>query len=171
LGKGFNYAVSSAVLPIADIVTGLEKVVVSLPVEAAEEIRQETVRILKASGRSTDNLPELRGGLYGPLHTIADLTVLLADKGNATVILNTKDYNEKVSALLSAPTYRSLPKDPTEAIEHKTTLLLKKSSLAEEVAQPLRPQGSRPPRLHGLPNIHKEGVLLRPIVSAIGART
>jgi hypothetical protein len=71
---------------------------------------------------------------------------------------------------VSAPTYRRLPKDPTEAAERKTTLL-KKSSLPEEVVWQLRPQGSRPPRLYKLPKIHKEGVPLRPIVSTIGAPT
>jgi hypothetical protein len=64
-----------------------------------------------------------------------------------TVVLNTKDYNEKVSALLRASTYRRLPKDPTEAVQWKTTILLKKSSLTEEVVQQLWPQSSTPPRL------------------------
>jgi hypothetical protein len=49
------------------------------------------------------------------------------------VVLNTTDYNEKISALLRAPTYRRLAKYPTEAVERKTNLLLKKSSLTEEV--------------------------------------
>jgi len=35
----------------------------------------------------------------------------------------------------------------------------------------MRPAGSRPPRLYGLPKIHKEGVPLRLIVSNIGAPT
>jgi hypothetical protein len=86
------------------------------------------------------------------------------------VVLNITDYNEKISALLRAPTYRRLAKDPTDAVERKTTLLLKKS-LPKEVVQQLRPQGFRPPRLYGLPKIHKEGVPLRPIVSTIGAPT
>ena len=62
-----------------------------------------------------------------------------------------------------------LARDPTEAVERKTILLLKKSSLAEEACKRLRPASSRPPRLYGLPKIHKEA--LRPIVSNIGAPT
>jgi hypothetical protein len=87
------------------------------------------------------------------------------------VVLNTTDNNEKTSALLRAPTYRRLAKDPTEAVERETNLLLKKSSLPEEVIQQLWPEGSRSPRLYGLPKIHKEGVPLRPTVSTIGAPT
>jgi hypothetical protein len=142
------------VLPIEDILTSVA-VILSLPVEAAKEVPQETVRILKASGRSRDNLSVAERRALRSLRANADLTVLQADKGNATVVLNIKDYNEKVSALLSAATCRRLPKDPTEAVERKTTLLLKKSSLPEEAVQQLRPQASRPPRLYGLPKIQK----------------
>jgi hypothetical protein len=35
LSKGLNYAVSRAALPIEDFITGVEKAIVSLPVEAA----------------------------------------------------------------------------------------------------------------------------------------
>ena len=99
------------------------------------------------------------------------LTILPADKGNATVVLNTLDYKQKISSLLEDPAYRKLAKDPTDAIERKTTLLLKKSSLTEETCQQLCPAGSRPPRMYELPKIHKEGIPLRPIVSNIGAPT
>jgi hypothetical protein len=81
----------------------------------------------------------------------------------------TLEYSRKIGALLEDPPYRGLASDPTEAVKRKTILLLKKSSLAEEVCKRLCPAGSRPPRLYGLPKIHKEGVPLRPIVSKIGA--
>jgi len=42
-----------------------------------------------------------------------DLTILPADKGNATVILNTVDYKQKTISLLEDP-YRRLNRDPTE---------------------------------------------------------
>ena len=76
-----------------------------------------------------------------------------------------------MTSLLQDPSYRILPKDPTESTERKTTSLIKKSTLPEELSNKLCPTGSRPPRLYGLPKIHKEGVPLRPIVSNIGAPT
>jgi hypothetical protein len=127
-----------------------------LPLLLAEEVRQETVHILKASGKPSDNLPGAERRVLRSLRTNADLKFLRADKGNATVVLDTKDYKEKVSALLSAPTYRRLHKEPTESAERKTTFLLKKSSLPEEVVQQLQSQGSRPPRLYGIPKIYME---------------
>ena len=87
------------------------------------------------------------------------------------MILNTSDYKQKISYLLEDPAYRKLAKDPKDAIERKTTLLLKKSSLTEETRRQLCPAGSRPPRMYGLPKIHKEGIPLRPTVSNIGAPT
>jgi len=79
------------------------------------------------------------------------------------------DYKQKISSLLQDLAYTTLTTDPTDSIERKTTVLLKKSSLTEETRRQLGPAGSRPPRLYGLPKIHKEGVPLRPIVSNIGA--
>jgi hypothetical protein len=163
LSKGLNYAVSPAALPIEDFLTGVERATRSLPVEAAEEVRQETVRILKVSNKPRDNLSGAERRALRSLRTNTDLTVIHADKGNATVVLDTMDYNEKISALLRAPTYRRLAKDPTDAVERKTNLLFRKSSLPEKVIQKLWPQGSRPPRLYGLPKIHKDGVPLWPI--------
>ena len=87
------------------------------------------------------------------------------------MILNTVDYKQKISSLLEDPSYKNLARDPTELTEHKTSLLLKKSTLTEEICKQLRPTGSRPPQLYGLPKIHKEGVPLRPTVSNLGAPT
>jgi hypothetical protein len=89
--------------------------------------------------------------------------VLSADKSNATVILSTEDYTHKIATLLGDPAYRRLDKDRTESVEGKTSVLIKKSSLLEEVTGLLRPCGWRPPRLYGVP--------LRPIVSTIFSPT
>ena len=54
-----------------------------------------------------------------------NLNILPADKGNATVILNATDYKQKISTMIREPAYKKLKKDPTAAIERKTTRLLK----------------------------------------------
>jgi hypothetical protein len=88
---------------------------------------------------------------------------------NAVMVLGTSDYNQKIATLLQDKAYMKLKKAPTEFLERKALLLLKKSSFAEEVCKQLRPQCSRPTRLYGLPKIHKPGVPLRPIVNTIGS--
>ena len=171
LQKGLNYAVTPHSIPIEDILAGVEKAVQSLPVEMVEEAREETVRIIKSSSRPRDNLTRTERAALKTLKENNNLTILPADKGNATVILNTTDYKQKITSLLEDPSYRKLARDPMDSMERKTTLLLKKSSLTEETCKQLHPAGSRPPRLYGLPKIHNEGVPLRPIVSNIGAPT
>jgi hypothetical protein len=171
LQKGLNYAVTPRTIPIEDILAGIEKTVQSLPVEMAEEARQETVRIIKNSSRPRSNITTAESKALETLKNNTDLTILPADKGNATVILNTADYKQKITSILEGPAYRRLIRDPTDSTERKTTLLLKKSILTEDICKQLRSSGSRPPRLYRLPKIHKEGVPLRPIVNNIGATT
>jgi hypothetical protein len=64
------------------------------------------------------------------LKTLKDsthLTIFPADKGNATVILNTTDYKLKIDPLLEDSAYRKLNRYPTDSIERKTIQILKKS--------------------------------------------
>jgi hypothetical protein len=171
LQKGLNFAISPGAIPIEDTLASVEKTLHELPVEIAEEIRQETGRIIKNSARPADNLTKSERSALKTLKSNTELTILKADKGNATVVLNTTDYKQKIYALLEDPAYRRLTKDPTNSTERKTSLLLKRSTLTEDIRKQLRPSGSRPPRFYGLPKIHKEGVPLRPIVSNIGAPT
>jgi hypothetical protein len=56
LSKGLNYAVAPGCIPAKNFLCGVEKAIVTLPEETAEEIRQETVRILKGSLQPKDNL-------------------------------------------------------------------------------------------------------------------
>ena len=76
------------------------------------------------------------------------------------LILNTVDYHHKITFRLADPSYRKLARVPTESTERKTTLLLKKSTLPEEIYtyKQVCPAGSRPPRIYGLQKINKEGV-------------
>jgi hypothetical protein len=169
--KGLNYAVTPRTIPTEDILAGVEKAVQLLPVEMAEEASQETVRIIKSSSRPRNNITRAEREALRNLKNNTDLTILPADKGNATVILNTADYKQKITSILEDPSYRRLTRDPSDLTEQKTALLLKKSTLTEDICKQLHPSGSRPPRLYGLPKIHKEGVPLRPIVSNICAPT
>ena len=171
LQKGLNYAVAPRAPPIEEILAGIEKAVRFLPVEQAEEARHESVRIIKTTTKTKNNLTKNEMTALKKLKDNTELTILPADKGNATVILNTVDYKLKITSLLADSAYKKLDKDPTDSIERKTIKLLKKSSLPEDLRKQLQPSGSRAPRLYGLPKIHKEGVPLRPIVSNIGAPT
>jgi hypothetical protein len=63
-------------------------------VEKAEDPRQETVRIIKSASKPRDNLNRSERAALRTLKNNPELTILPADKGNATVILNTTDYKQ-----------------------------------------------------------------------------
>ena len=126
LQKDLNFVVTPRSTTIEDILAGVEKAALSLPVEKAEEARQETVRIMKNSSWPRDNLRTTERAALKTFKDNFNLTILPADKGNTTVVLNTSDYEQKIPSLQEDSAYRTLTKDPTDSIERKTILLLKK---------------------------------------------
>ena len=96
--------------------------------------------------------------------------ILSADKGNATVVMDSSDY-EKMKSLLNDNVYRKMKKDPTPATERKVLKevrqLEQEGLVPNELGRRLKPSASLPPKLYGLPKIHKPDVPLRPIVSSI----
>jgi len=75
-----NYAVTPRTTPTEDILAGVEKAVQSLPVEMAEETRQETVRIIKSSSRPRENITRAEREALRTLKNNTDLTILPPDK-------------------------------------------------------------------------------------------
>lgn len=100
-----------------------------------------------------------------------DLVVLAADKGNATVVMATRTYVNKMEELLANPAYRKVRRHSTGGVECRVGKLLKASGWSKEVHKSIGLYGSRPPRMYGLSKIHKVGVPLRPIVSRKGTST
>ena len=50
--------------------------------------------------------------------------VLTASKGVAIVVMDRQDYINKSNSLLAQPTYRPIPKDPTNKIKTKLITVL-----------------------------------------------
>ncbi|XP_022111224.1 uncharacterized protein LOC110990496 [Acanthaster planci] len=96
---------------------------------------------------------------------------LPADKGRASVILDAHTYRDKMGELISTGPYRKLAKDPTDRLCRKITaqLLVKSGNLDDATYRKLRPTSKQPPRMYGLPKIHKPGTALRPIVSCVSS--
>ena len=99
------------------------------------------------------------------------IMVLPADKGRASVVMDTATYQAKISTLIENGPYQLLNKDPTERLTRKLSeklLTLKRNGhLSEAVYNKIRPRHKQPPRIYGLPKIHKADVPLRPIVSCV----
>ena len=96
--------------------------------------------------------------------------VLRADKTNKTVIINSNDYSKKIIELLAdKKTYKEIKQDPTNKNQKTNNELLdrwdKKAYITPATAKKLQNRNAVPPKIYGLPKLHKENVPLRPIVS------
>ncbi|CAF1613296.1 unnamed protein product, partial [Didymodactylos carnosus] len=94
------------------------------------------------------------------------------DKGRGAVILDKMQYINKVETILNDNTKLTrLDKDPTITRENSLTTLLREIKnegyITEQEYQRIRPVGSIPARLYGLPKTHKIGVPIRPIISCL----
>ncbi|XP_011861944.1 PREDICTED: uncharacterized protein LOC105558715, partial [Vollenhovia emeryi] len=155
LAKRHNFAVTPSRIPTEEIISQIETAIFQLPPEAGNNIRQQEERLALRSLRQND-----------------DILILPEDKGNATVMMDKRDYHNKVNTLLSdAQVYKKLKRDLTTSVEKKTSYLIKKANLPPLTTKYLTPSDSSAPRLYGLPKIHKESVPLRPIVSNIRGPT
>ena len=97
--------------------------------------------------------------------------ILPADKGNATVVMKTEDYDKKIQELLDPAEYKKLNRDPTNKTLRKTNQLIELSRIPSERQREICKTDAFPPRLYGLPKIQKDSVPLWPTVSSIGSPT
>ena len=124
-------------------------------------------------------LPQLQGIWYTTLDlffiTRVSFTLVNMERRDSPDLKTTFSPNflQTLREMLDTTTYRRLKKDPTATQESKLSRRLKglekDGELLGHLYHQLRPSGSQPPRIYGLPKIHKAEVPLRPIVSCIGA--
>ena len=109
-----------------------------------------------------------------------DIIIQKADKGNSVVILNKRDYIERMTEMLSdIDKLKKLNVKPGKELnlllkhEDKLVSFLKsiKKSIGENLYKSIYPQGSQPGIMYGSSKIHKPLVngfpKLRPILSAL----
>ncbi|XP_068699268.1 uncharacterized protein [Montipora foliosa] len=89
----------------------------------------------------------------------------------ASVVMDANSYHTKTSTLIENGPYQLLNKDPTDLLTRKfarkSTNMKQSGYLSEAVYNKMRPRNKQPPRIYGLPKIHKADVSLRPIVSCV----
>ena len=92
------------------------------------------------------------------------------------MIMDRSDYIDKLTNIISDRSkFVPLPEDATELRENRLQRFLyklwKEGQLDQATYNNIRPSGSKPSQLYGLPKIHKDGVPLRPIISQIDSYT
>ena len=125
LALGLNFTVTPKNMPTRDIIAATESTARRLDSQAVEklcELCANVSRILQTSSPLKYNLPgSLRKALKN-LRMDDTIVTLPADKGNATVVMNRKDYVKKIDTMLADG---RLAKDPTARIKRKIDTMLK----------------------------------------------
>ncbi len=104
LKKGLNFAVAPNRIPTEKIISGVEAAIRRIPTDTSEEIRQEIATIIRKSKLPKRNVTKQEIQALKELRSDESTTVIPADKGNATVLMKTTEYKEKMHSLLEAQT-------------------------------------------------------------------
>ena len=100
------------VLPKEEIVQRLEPKLFHLKSDVASNIFVQITEVLRRAKLPKLNLTQNMKDAVRNLRTNKSIHILKADKGNATVVLDRVEYDNKVLALLNTPTYKKLKSDP-----------------------------------------------------------
>ena len=176
LEKGLNFAVTPRDFPLKDVLVSTEIACKQLSAPKAQSLRAEVTKCIKKAKRPASNISKGEFKAIQELKADTDITILPADKGRSTVILNTKDYDSKMSTLLSdTNTYEVLQKDSTPKFKRGLTEMIRRWQREDPIPTPLKyfiyPTSEEIPKMYGLPKIHKVNVPLRPIVASRGSLT
>ena len=109
-----------------------------LPETEAEQIRLKVSAVLSNAKASAYNINTQEKRALASLARDKDITILPADKGRCTVVLNTTDYDTKILNLLDdTKTYEKLKRDPTSSYKKKVIYLLQKLKKKQVIDNPL----------------------------------
>jgi hypothetical protein len=172
LTRGLKFAITPKSPPVDEIIAATEEACAILKdPKTAQSLRSEVVKAVKSAKAPRSNISKAEQQALKVLKAEKDILILPADKGCATVILDKSEYVAKMDALVKdEKTYTQLSKDPTQKYRNKLIKELRslKKDVPEYLYWQMYPSGVIPPRIYGLPKIHKPSVPLRPIVSSIG---
>ena len=144
-----------------------------------EKLRQEITDRTVHNRRFQRNNLSKRERLALDRHRLSknrDITIKPADKGGATVILNTTDYLQEAKRQLDNDTYyMRIEEDCTsgheQTINHCIDDLVRNGEIQHDVAKLLKPAQSRTPIFYMLPKIHKINHPGRPVISSVNSHT
>ena len=110
LQRELNFATTPRSIPTSRIVANIETGIYNLSQRSKATIRASVVSILKFSTpETTSNISKQQLTAIRNLKQDSSITLVPADKGRATAVMNTVDYKEKVSALLKdGSTYKKI---------------------------------------------------------------
>ena len=120
LALGLNFATAPKRIPVEDIITRTEQTARRLNEEDGQTLREGVQRCLREAKTPEPTLTCTERKALKELQDLSrceGLTILPADKGNATVVMDSAQYASKLEDLLTEDSYRLLPRNPTARTE------------------------------------------------------
>ena len=119
LSKGLNFSPAPTRIPIPEIIVAVEeglRKVISTVDNDKNVARKTIIGVLSKTKIPATNITLEERKALKELKKDESIIILPADKGKATVILDRKEYDEKISAMLSdTKTYKGLKRDPSSS--------------------------------------------------------
>ena len=179
LSYGLKHSVTPKRIATESIVSSIEAVLSrqrDISESAKDNIRSRIASTVQSASIPDNNLTKDEQQALKRLKNDNNIVILPADKGRVTVVMDKTDYFDKMDALVNdKQTYEELKRDPTPALQRKLNskvLTLKKTDAIDtQRYYRLRCSVPQPPKLYGLPKLHKPGIPMRPIVSFCGSPT
>ena len=158
-----------------EFISAVEAACQRLPEQEVQELRVKVNILLKKAKPSKSNISREEKKALKELREDQGRLVLTVDKGVAMVVMDRKDYQEKVEGLLASTTYKAISTDPTNKLKvqliQKVRRIKRETNMDEGTCRSMYPTSCTAPKFYGLPKIHKTGTPLRPIVSSWGSVT
>jgi hypothetical protein len=176
LSKGLNFSVAPKEIKAEEFLSAIEHSLFLSKLNSCqkENVRRQTTEILLETKAPKPNLTQQEWLVLLQLKKEKSITVMRADKGNTTVIMDKQDYIRKGEEMLKEEdTYEELSEDPTSKVERKVNKAIEKNIKDRSLASELKVGvgNSNIPRIYFLPKIHKDGIPMRPIVNTIVSAT
>ena len=171
LNKGLNFATTIKRIPYLDHIVPIEDATLKIPKAMADELRWKVRQALEISNPPKPNISKMERQTIRSLQDDNSIIILLADKGNVTVVMDRVEYSNKLADLIGNGGYCKVKKDPTLKTERKLSQILGKNKdlIPQTKYRQLIQHYSKLPYIYGLPRIHKYGIPLRPIVNNQGS--
>jgi len=173
LELGLNFKPTPKCFDHITFLSSIESAIDKLKHVEKLEIRNSVSQILKTPTSFKQNLTFQQRFALNSLKNDKTITIVKADKGNATVILDTLSYISQIETILNnnTDTYLSLKKNPAPQIVSQLDVILKTISTDNSKFIPLHHKfyinrEHVPPILFAQPKIHKVNNPLRFIVSS-----
>ena len=137
-------------------------------------LRKEIIDELREAKQPKSNLTKEEWTAIKKLKDDKDIIILPADKGKCLVVMNKKEYIQKMETKLSdETTYTKIDNDPTNDIKQLLSqhlnLVRDRGEIDDKTYYKLFPTKTTIPRMWGQPKIHKTNYPLREIVDSIGS--